>query len=154
MQTQPSQHRADACTPLRSVMLSAAVAESFGADLKKGIWTFKIQPHQAVQAGQNLLVPAIVAQLAIDQETHANAQALTLRRQRPTRASYTDGETYRSATFRSEGGGEIRLQNNDQKYFGVWYGSETCVDAHGESWTRPLGDHVIDDFGFFVPVPV
>lgn len=144
---------ADVCTPLRGVILSAAVAESFGADLKKGTWTFKIQPHQAVQAGQYLLVPAIVAQLAVDRETHADAHALTLHRQRPTRASYTDGETYRSATFRSEGGGEVRLQNTDRKYFGVWYGSESCVDAQGEVWTRPLGDHVIDDFGFFVPVP-
>lgn len=161
MQTlSPSPAHADACTPMQRAIHGAAIAESFGADFKKGTWTFKVAPTDRVSSGQYILIPAIVARLAIEQEeaeTHTSTKLLpacnVVARFRQT----SDGGTV--LTMEGDNGHEADYYRDHlpsertRSYWhpAHWRGHEQRRDAAGRVW-RSLETYVQDDFGDLVAV--
>ncbi len=157
-------HRADACTTrthsaLQRCLHGAQTAESFGADFKKGTWTFKVGPQHRVAAGHYVLLPAIVAQLAVEQETLEKADYLKFpppgtRSQRcgDDYIEVSDGAGYELNLWRRRHPDENSRYRTDCKPW-LWSGSEERTDENGQTWRRHGLNFVMDDFGFLAKVP-
>lgn len=149
-------------TPLQRTLHGAMLADSVGADFKKGTWTFKVSPHQQVAAGQYILLPAIVAQLALDQEAaEHDSQAVTLAPMGKCHADLINlSKGGLALKIKGEGGYEANLYNEHlpseqtASYWhpAHWRGHFKRRDTHGKAWSS-MATFVQDDFGMLVEVP-
>lgn len=150
---------ANACTPLQRVLSGAPLAEILSTDFKKGTWTFKVGPAHHVAAGQYVLLPAIVAQLAIDQEVAETVCDVRLTRARSCSQSFRPIGGQPALQIEFEDGGSMVLYRDLQPprhpngwHPAHWRGSETLIDQQGKKWSSLHTHYVQDDFGMLVQV--
>lgn len=144
---------------LATVLYGAPVAESVGADFKRGTWTFKVGPLHQVSAGRYILVPAIVAQLALDQESAESSVDVQMLPVRNARVSFRPTQDGVALTIENGDGYECDCyrdyQPNDRtkSYWepAHWRVHVQRVDVSGHRW-RTMFTCVQDDFGNLVEV--
>ncbi len=141
--------------------MRAPIAESFGADLRKGTWTFKISPETPVAAGKYGLVALDQLLAAIERDSEALAGSIRLRKPGQTRTSFYPVNNRQVINIADEAGFECNLYRQltpdedrpDREFHpAIWYGSIKHTDDRGDDWRRSA-HFVQDDFGDLVEVP-
>ncbi len=151
---------ADFCTPLQALLRTAPLTDSVGADFKKGTWTFKLPAGQQVASGQYVVVPAILARLALDNEAARANQGVHLPPFENARGHFfTVGDGQIVLSISDSNGCEHNLYRDYQPteqtaaYWqpSHWRGHESRKDATGKEW-RSMARYVQNDFGDLVQV--
>jgi hypothetical protein len=154
--------RAATHTPLQALLHNVPLAESVAADFKKGTWTFKASSLQPTAAGSYVILPAIVARLALEQEAASAGMVVQLQPPEEPRSrffevgdgqivlSIQDGNGYEHTLYR-----DYQPTDRTAKYWhpAHWRGHENRVDASGKAW-RSMATYITDDFGELVEVSV
>jgi hypothetical protein len=151
---------AQANTPLQALLHNAPLCESVAADFKKGTWTFKANSLQATAAGNYVILPAVVARLALEQEAACASAGVQLPPAENAKCRFrSNSEGQVTLSIEGDNGYEHDLYRDYQpnertaKFWNAahWRGHEERKDASGKSW-RSMATYVQDDFGDLVEV--
>lgn len=159
MQIEPATPaRADACTPLQSVLHSATVAECISADFKKRTLTFKLGENHPAHGGAYYLLPVIVGQLGIKQEQAESAREISFPPKGTLSSRYMHSLKELALEITGENGYEHTFYfcrtDVTKKYPKPthWWGHLQRCDTEGNLWSSQTGEYVIDNFGDLVRV--
>lgn len=164
MPTTPAAAPAAPATALGQLVWGAPLHASEGADFKKHTWSFRLDPGQKVSAGRFVILPEAAVRAALERDSDAamlvipeggrrhlrchDSCSLRLSIEEETGDEYVRGRTLFDVTLYRD---HTRLDTDMYWHPAIWWGSESRLDANGETWSRRL--HMVqDDFGYLVQV--